>query len=355
VIAAGGTGGHILPGLAVARELASRGAEVTFVGTERGLEKRLVPEAGFTLELVSSGPLKSVGLLTKLRSAIAVPMGAMQARKLLRQLRVNVVLGVGGYASGPVLLAAKSLGIPTMLLEPNAAPGMANRSAAKWVQAAAINFPEASKYFSHAQVTGIPVRPEFLNIPPIQGSPNQGPPHLLVFGGSQGARVLNHRMPEIARALIDAVPGLTILHQTGIIHERSTQMLYAQRNMKSERVRVRAFVDDMASQFQQASLVLCRSGASTVAELAVAGRPALLVPFPAATDDHQLMNARSFAKAGAALLMEERYVSSPLLQETLTELLSDPARLATMGEAARTQAHPDAAKKIADMLEKIAS
>ena len=349
VIAAGGTGGHILPGLAVARELQSRGAEVVFVGTERGLEKRLVPEAGFPLELVSSGPLKSVGLLTRLKSMIAVPMGTMQARKLLRGLRTNVVLGVGGYASGPVLLAAKSLGVPTMLLEPNAAPGMANRSAAKWVQAAAINFPEARKFFSNAEITGIPVRPEFLNIPP-----HSGPPHLLVFGGSQGARVLNHRMPEIARALIDAVPGLTILHQTGIIHERSTQMLYAQRNMKSERVRVRAFVDDMAAQFQQASLVLCRSGASTVAELAAAGRPALLVPFPAATDDHQLMNARSFAKAGAALLMEERYVSSPLLLETLTEMLSDPARLTTMGEAARTQAHPEAAKKIADMLEKIA-
>jgi UDP-N-acetylglucosamine--N-acetylmuramyl-(pentapeptide) pyrophosphoryl-undecaprenol N-acetylglucosamine transferase len=348
-IAAGGTGGHIVPGLAVARELQARGAEVIFIGTERGLEKRLVPQAGFSLELVASGPLKSVGLLTRLKSLVAIPTGTWQAMKLLRQCRINAVLGVGGYASGPAMLAARMRKVPTMLLEPNAAPGLANRSAAKWVKAAAINFPEAAKFFPNAQITGIPVRQEFFHL-----SQPSGPPMLLVFGGSQGARVLNHRMPEIARILLDAVPGLTILHQTGQIHERSTQLLYSQRNLTSEQVRIRAFLDDMPTHFGEATLVLCRSGASTVAELAAAGKPALLVPFPAATDDHQLMNAKSFAKAGAAVLMEERYVSAKLLQETLIELLGDPARLAAMSKAARTQAHPDAAARIADMLEGIA-
>jgi len=349
VIAAGGTGGHIVPGLAIARESQSRGATVLFVGTERGLEKRLVPAAGFPLELVSSGPLKRVGFVQRIKSLLVIPFGVWQCVGLLRRHKINAVIGIGGYASGPTMLAARLRGVPTMLLEPNAAPGLANRSAARWVKAAAINFPEAAKYFKNAEVTGIPVRPEFFHLPEPTG-----PPMLLIFGGSQGARVLNHRMPEIARQLLERIPGLTILHQTGAIHERSTQMLYAQRGIPSEQAKVRAFLDDMPRHFGEASLVLCRSGASTVAELAAAGKPSVLVPFPAATDDHQLMNAKSFSKAGAAVLVEERYVSAELLLSTLTELLQNPERLAKMGSAARSQAHPDAAKRIADLLDSIA-
>ncbi len=349
VIAAGGTGGHIVPGLAVARELESRGATVLFIGTERGLEKRLVPSAGFALELVASGPLKSVGPLTRIKSLFAVPRGVWQCLGLLRKHRVSAVLGVGGYASGPTMLAARLKGIPTMLLEPNAAPGLANRQAARWVKAAAINFPEAAKYFKNAVVTGIPVRPEFFHLAAPQGAPS-----LLIFGGSQGARVLNHRMPEIARQLLDKIPGLTIVHQTGQIHERSTQLLYSQRGLPSEKVKVRAFLDDMPQRFADATLVLSRAGASTVAELAAAGKPSVLVPFPAATDDHQLKNAQSFSRAGAAVLVEERYVSAELLLKTLTELLQNPALMAKMGQAARSQAHPEAAGKIADMVQGIA-
>lgn len=348
-IAAGGTGGHIVPGLAIARELQSRGHAVVFVGTERGLERRLVPAAGFPLELVASGPLKSVPLGTRIKSLAAVPKGVLQSFGILRRRKVDAVIGIGGYASGPIMLASRLRGVPTMLLEPNAAPGLANRQAAKWVKTAAVNFPEAEGYFKNAVITGIPVRREFFVLPP-----HSGPPRLLIFGGSQGARVLNHRMPEIARRLLDAVPGLSIVHQTGQIHERSTQTLYAQRAIASEHVKVRAFLDDMPEQFAAASLVLCRSGASTVAELAAAGKPALLVPFPAATDDHQLKNAQSMAAAGAAVLIEERYVSSELLLSSLLELFTYPERLCAMGAAARKLAHPDAAQRIAGMVESIA-
>ncbi len=321
MIAAGGTGGHIVPGLAVARELQARGADVLFVGTERGLEKRMVPMAGFSLEMVSSGPLKSVPFLTLIKSLLAIPRGVFECLALIKQHKVKAVLGVGGYASGPMMLAARLRGVPAMVLEPNAAPGLANRRAGKWAKA---NRTRTAKG-----------------------------PVLLIFGGSQGARVLNHRIPEIAQRLVNAVPGLTIVHQAGAIHERSTQMLYTQNGIPSEVVKVRAFLDDMPEFFGEATLVLCRSGASTVAELAAAGKPAVLVPFPAATDDHQLKNALSFAGQGAAVVIEERYVSADMLYKTILELLQNPERLARMSEAARAQAHPDAAARIADMLEEI--
>ncbi len=351
MIAAGGTGGHIVPGLAVARELQARGADVLFVGTERGLEKRMVPMAGFSLEMVSSGPLKSVPFLTLIKSLLAIPRGVFECLALIKQHKVKAVLGVGGYASGPMMLAARLRGVPAMVLEPNAAPGLANRRAGKWAKAAAINFPEAAKYFKNAEVTGIPVRPEFFAL--ANRTRTAKGPVLLIFGGSQGARVLNHRIPEIAQRLVNAVPGLTIVHQAGAIHERSTQMLYTQNGIPSEVVKVRAFLDDMPEFFGEATLVLCRSGASTVAELAAAGKPAVLVPFPAATDDHQLKNALSFAGQGAAVVIEERYVSADMLYKTILELLQNPERLARLSEAARAQAHPDAAARIADMLEEI--
>jgi UDP-N-acetylglucosamine--N-acetylmuramyl-(pentapeptide) pyrophosphoryl-undecaprenol N-acetylglucosamine transferase len=348
VIAAGGTGGHIVPGLAIARELVARyDAEVTFAGTERGFESRLVPAAGFRLALLASGPLKSVSPLTRLKSMIAVPRGIWQSLRLLRKTKADVVVGVGGYASGPVMAAARLLRIPKLVFEPNAMPGIANRIAGKWAQAAAINFPEAAKYFKHPEVTGIPVRPEFFDLPP---KPAGAPLKLLVFGGSQGARVLNHRVPDIAQKLIDELPGLTILHQAGQIHETSAEHLYRQRDLLGHGVEVRAFLDDMPRRFAEADLVLCRSGASTVAELAAAGKPSVLVPFPAATDDHQLKNAEAFAKSGAAVVIEERYLTSELLLQALLSCLRDPEKLRAMGEAAQSQAHRGAAARIAEMV-----
>ncbi len=265
LIAGGGTGGHVIPALAVAREAVERyGAEVRFVGTARGLETRLVPAAGFPLDLIEVGQLNRVSLATRLKTAARLPLGIAACLGLLRKFQPHVVFGVGGYASGPAMMAAILAGTPRVAFEPNAVPGMANRIVGRWVQAAAVNFPDTARYFRHAQVTGIPVRPEFFNLPSRSAD---AAPHLLVFGGSQGARVLNRILPQIAADLFDAVPGLTILHQCGARHVESTEQAYGQIAGLRERWSVQAFLDDMPQRFAEASLVLCRSGASTVAEL----------------------------------------------------------------------------------------
>jgi len=347
LIAGGGTGGHIIPALAVARELVARhSAEILFVGTERGLETRLVPGAGFRLHLIHVGPLKNVSLATRLRTLVDLPRSLFACRQLMREFKPDVVLGVGGYASGPAMAAALLAKIPTMAFEPNAMPGLANRLVGKRVQAAAVNFPAAAKWFRNAEVTGVPVRPEFFAVAPVVGAT-----HLLVFGGSQGARIFNVTLPKIAKALLDSVPGLTILHQCGARHAETTLAAYAASGADAARWEVSAFLDDMPARFALASLVVARSGASTVAELAAAGKPSLLVPFAAAADAHQLRNAEEMAKAGAAALLSEADLAEPeKLSATLTSLLSDAVRLKSMGDAAKTQAHPGAAEMIADQL-----
>jgi len=347
LIAGGGTGGHIIPALAVARALKERhGAEVLLVGTARGLESRLVPEAGFELRLIDVGPLKSVSLTTRLRTMMRLPGSVFDCKRILREFRPGAVLGVGGYASGPAMLAALWMKIPAMAYEPNAMPGFANRIVGRHVQAAAINFPAAAKWFRNAEVTGVPVRPEFFGLKAPGGAP-----HLLIFGGSLGARIFNIHLPGMMRQLLDAVPGLTVLHQTGLKNFEATQAAYAASGADAGRLEVRAFLDDMAAQFARAHLVMSRSGATTVAEEAAAGKPALLVPFAAATDEHQRRNAEAMVAAGAAVMLTEADLDiHGNLLDALTGLLRDPARLAAMGEAARTQAHPGAAERIADRL-----
>jgi UDP-N-acetylglucosamine--N-acetylmuramyl-(pentapeptide) pyrophosphoryl-undecaprenol N-acetylglucosamine transferase len=352
LIAGGGTGGHIIPALAVARELVKRhGAEVVFVGTARGLETRLVPEAGFPLRLIDVGPLKSVSLMTRLRTLSHLPGSIGDCKRLMREFRPGAVLGVGGYASGPAMFAALRLRIPAMAFEPNAMPGLANRLVGKFVKAAAINFPAAAKWFRNAEVTGVPVRPEFFSLEAPAGAP-----HLLVFGGSQGARLFNTRLPHNITALLEAVPGLTVLHQSGLRHADATAAAYTASGADPARWQVRPFLDDMAAEFARAHLVMSRSGASTVAEEAAAGKPALLVPFAAATDQHQRRNAEAMAAAGAAVMLDERDLDIPdKLLWILAGLLTDPARLAAMAAAARTQAHRDAAERIADRLAELAA
>jgi UDP-N-acetylglucosamine--N-acetylmuramyl-(pentapeptide) pyrophosphoryl-undecaprenol N-acetylglucosamine transferase len=351
LIAGGGTGGHIIPALAVARSLVSRyGAEVLFVGTARGLETRLVPEAGFPLHLIDVGPLKRVSLITRLQTLSRLPHSIGDCKRLMREFRPGAVLGVGGYASGPAMVAALRLGIPAMAFEPNAMPGLANRLVGKRVQMAAVNFPTAAKWFRNVEVTGVPVRLEFFTLPAPTGAPR-----LLVFGGSQGARLFNIHLPHIIKSLLDAVPGLTVLHQSGLRHAEATEAAYAASGADRSRWQVQAFLDDMPARFAQAHLVMSRSGASTVAEEAAAGKPALLVPFAAATDAHQRRNAEAMIAAGAAVMLEEADLDIPgKLLETLTGLLADPARLAAMAAAARTQAHAGAAERIADRLEELA-
>lgn len=354
LIAGGGTGGHIFPALAVARELVARhGAEILFVGTERGLETRLVPQAGFPLHLIRVGPLNNVSFATRLRTLADIPASLFACRRLIREYKPGVVLGIGGYASGPGVAAALFSGTPTMLFEPNAMPGLANRLVGKRVQAAAVNFPAATRWFRNAEVTGIPVRPGFFG---LEAPPADTPPHLLVFGGSQGARLFNQTMPKIVAALLEAVPGLTILHQCGAKHVEPTQAAFKTSGADPRRWQVSAFLDDMPARFAKAHLVMSRSGASTVAELAAASKPSLLVPFAAAADDHQRRNAEEMAKAGASVMLVESDLATPdKLLAALKELLASPQRLAEMAAAAKTQAHPGAAERIADKLAELAA
>jgi UDP-N-acetylglucosamine--N-acetylmuramyl-(pentapeptide) pyrophosphoryl-undecaprenol N-acetylglucosamine transferase len=351
VIAGGGSGGHVIPALAVARELAeSYAAQVRFIGTARGMETRLVPAAGFPLDLIQVGQLNHVRLTTKLATLGRLPLNVLTCMGLLRKHRPHVVFGVGGYASGPGMLAAILTGIPRVAFEPNAVPGMANRWIGRWVQAAAVNFPDTLKSFRHAHVTGIPVRPEFFSLPP---RPIDAAPQLLVFGGSQGARVLNKIMPQIAADLLRAVPGLTILHQSGARHLEGTRQAYlqsAELRQCSGLWSVEPFFDDMPARFGSASLVLCRSGASTVAELAAAQKPSLLIPFPLAADDHQRRNAEVFVQAGAAAMLIEPELTPQQLLVELIRLLQDPQGLAAMGQKASSLAHADAAASIASLL-----
>jgi UDP-N-acetylglucosamine--N-acetylmuramyl-(pentapeptide) pyrophosphoryl-undecaprenol N-acetylglucosamine transferase len=352
LIAGGGTGGHIIPALAVAHELVERyAADLLFVGTRRGMEIRLVPEAGFKLRLIEVGPLKNVSLVTRLRTFLDLPRSILVCRRLIREFKPDVAFGVGGYASGPGMAAALQMKVPTLAFEPNAMPGFANRLVGKRVQAAAVNFPAAAQWFHNPEVTGIPVRPEFFTL----GSAPAGPPHLLIFGGSQGARLFNQTLPGIVPALLEAVPGLTILHQSGARHIEPTRAAYAASGATPSQWRVEPFLNDMPARFAQAHLVMSRSGASTVAELAAAGKPALLVPFAAAADDHQTRNAEVMVEAGAAAMLGETDLGNPTkLLDTLAGLLNSPQKLAKMASAARTQAHPHAAERIADRLAELA-
>lgn len=352
LIAGGGTGGHIIPALAVAHELVTRhNADVLFVGTPRGMESRLIPAAGFQLRLIDVGPLKNVSIATRLRTLVDIPRSLFACRRLIREFKPDVVFGVGGYASGPAMAAALMMRVPTMAFEPNAMPGLANRLIGNRVQAAAVNFPAAAAFFRNAEVTGIPVRPDFFKLPPTTGEA----PHLLVFGGSQGARLFNIALPGIAAALLNAVPGLTILHQAGMRHVEATEAAYKASGAEPARWHVSGFLDDMPTRFAQANLVMSRSGASTVAELAAAGKPAVLVPFAAAADDHQTRNAEEMVKAEAAVMLREPELADhEKLRATLIGLLTSKERLAAMSAAALTQSHPQAAEEIANRLVSLA-
>ncbi|MGH9467154.1 MAG: undecaprenyldiphospho-muramoylpentapeptide beta-N-acetylglucosaminyltransferase [Terriglobales bacterium] len=338
VIAGGGTGGHLMPGLAVARALRDRGAgDITFVGTARGLEARLVPEAGFRLRLISISGLKSGGKLRRLGSVLQLPGAVGQSARILRQTGAKVVLGIGGYASGPVLAAAALLRVPIVVLEVNAQTGLANRLAARWVRVAAVNFPETARDFRRAEVTGIPVRAEF-----FQAREEATPPLVLVFGGSQGAHALNQ-----ATQVMTPRVGFRILHQTGERDYASVAAAYAG---LGARVRAVPFIGDMAGAMGEAAVVVCRSGASTLGELAAARKPAILVPYPAAADQHQLRNARAYARAGAAMLLEQAELTPASLERAVAELLADPQRREKMRAALAPFAHPGAAEAIADMV-----
>ena len=347
ILAGGGTGGHVIPALAIAQELQKQySAEILFVGTARGIENRLVPAAGYQLRLVQVGALKNVSLQTRLKTVGDLPRAIWESSRILSEFRPDVVIGVGGYASGPAMLAAVARRIPTLVFEPNFVPGFANRVVASFVSAAAVQFQETGKYFRHCDVTGVPVREAFFKIDTTPSSPT-----LLVFGGSQGAHAINLVVMESSEELLGKVPGLRIVHQTG---ERDyNDALTAYKNLGGA-IEAYRFIDGMPSYFGRASLLLCRSGASTVGEVTAAGKPAIFVPFPRAADDHQKRNAEALEQAGAAVMIEESKFSRESLISTVSSLFADPVKLEQMGDAAQQLSHPDAARDIAAMAATIA-
>src|SRR6202050_2741023 len=348
ILAGGGTGGHVIPALAIANELKkSYGAEVMFIGTARGIENRLVPAAGYPLQLVRVGALKNVSLMTRAKTAFDLPRAVWDAGGMLNEFAPDVVIGVGGYASGPAMLAALVKPSPALAFEPNVVPGFANRVVARFVSGAAVHFEETAKYFRRAQVTGVPVRRAFFEIP----VKHEGTPTLLVFGGSQGAHAINEAMIRCLPELQRQAPEMHIIHQTG---ERDYNDALAAYRGLGKSAEVFKFIEDMPSAFARADLVVCRSGASTVAEIAAAGKPAVFVPFPRAADDHQRVNAEALARHGAAVVVEESRLEGVWLAETIAALLQDPHRLQQMSRSARELAHPHAAQDIAAMAARVA-
>ncbi len=348
ILAGGGTGGHVIPALAIANQLKKDyGAEILFIGTARGIENRLVPAAGYPLQLVRVGALKNVSLVTRAKTAFDLPRAIWDAARMLNEFAPDVVIGVGGYASGPAMLAALVKHIPTLAFEPNVVPGFANRLVARFVSGAAVHFEETAKYFRHGKVTGVPVRQAFFEIPPKRA----GTPTVLVFGGSQGAHAINAAMFRCLTVLYREAPGIHIIHQTG---ERDYNDALAAYRGLGDSVEVFKFIEDMPGAFARADLVVCRSGASTVAEIAAAGKPAVFVPFPRAADDHQRRNAEALARHGAAIVVEEAKLEGVWLAETIAALLQDPHHLQRMSHAARELSHPNAAREIAAMAARVA-
>ena len=348
IIAGGGTGGHVIPALAIAQQLKKQfGAEVLFIGTARGIETRLVPQAGFPLELIQVGALKNVSLMKRAKTMFDLPRAIAASSRMLSDFDPEVVIGVGGYASGPAMVAAIRRRLPTLAFEPNVVPGFANRMIARWVSAAAVHFEETCRYFPNCRVTGVPVRAAFFSIPPKTG----GTPTLLVFGGSQGARAINQAMIESLAGLRAKIPRIHIIHQTGQRDYDHVLAAYQQSGISGE---VHKFIDDMPGTFGRADLLVCRSGASTVGEITAAGKPAIFVPFPAAADDHQNVNARALERVGAAVVVEESNLGAAYLVDTIAALISDSSRLRSMSAAARSLAHPKAVEEIAEMVEKLA-
>ncbi len=351
LIAAGGTGGHIYPGIAIANEIMGRnaGSEVMFVGTARGLEKRLVPENGFQLALINSAGLKNVGFRGKLKGMMVLPRSFWEARKIIREFVPDVVVGAGGYVSGPVVMMAHFMKVPTLIMDSNALPGFTNRRLAKYVDKAALTFEAALPFFGNkGVVTGNPVRSEFFD---ISDSKPDMPVNILIFGGSQGARAINNAMIDALPLLADRRGEIRITHQTGEAQYEEVRAAYAENGW--EDVLVRAYISNMVEAFEAANLLISRAGATTCAEVAAAGRAALMIPLPTAADDHQRKNAEAMANSGAGRMILQAELSGDRLASEILDLLEDPIVLVNLGAAARRLARPDAAAATVDLIESL--
>jgi UDP-N-acetylglucosamine--N-acetylmuramyl-(pentapeptide) pyrophosphoryl-undecaprenol N-acetylglucosamine transferase len=357
LIAGGGTGGHLYPGIAVARELVARvaGARVTFAGTAAGIESRVVPREGFPLEVIRSAGLKGKSPRALAAGLGLLPLSLLDAASVLSRCRPAVVIGLGGYSSGPVLALAALRRTPTLVMEQNAVPGFTNRRLAPFVSAAAVTYPETERFFGNrAFVSGNPGRAEFFQEDQgaRQAADRDRKTHVLIFGGSQGAHAINAAMVEAAPRLGPASPQLAITHQTG---ERDLDMVRDGYRRSGVPARVEPFLFEMDREMRAADIVICRAGATTLAELTASGRPSILIPLPTATDDHQRRNAEALARHGAATVLEQRELTGERLASDLLGLSQDAPRRSRMEAAARALARPDAARLIVDRVLELAS
>lgn len=350
LIAAGGTGGHIYPAIAVAREILRRDANssVRFVGTTKGLETKLVPDAGFELSLIESAGLKNVGLFGKLKGLLVLPKSFLAARKLINEFEPDVVVGAGGYVTGSVLLTASLMRVPTLVMESNALPGFTNRRLAPFVTKAALTFPEALRFFGEkGVVTGNPVRREFFDIE-LKSRENNGF-CLLIFGGSQGARAINNAVIEALPLLENYKNKLKITHQTGEADFEKIKKGYVENGFQA--ADVRPYIKDMMNEFARADLIICRAGATTCAELAAAGRASIMIPLPTAADDHQRKNAEALQTAGAARMILQKDLTGANLARKIIELIEKPEMITEMETSAKKLAKRDAAEVTVNLIE----
>ncbi len=347
-MAGGGTGGHVIPALAVARELKRRGHEPFFVGTPGGIEARLVPAAGFPIEWIDIGGLNRVGAAPRLRTMVQLPLATLGLARRIGRRSVAAIFSMGGYVAGPVMLAGWIRGVPMVLMEPNAIPGMTNRWMGRFVRCALVNFEETARFFSgKAERTGVPVRPEFFALP---AKPRGEALSLLITGGSRGSRTLNRASRESWRLFRESGCRVRIVHQSGREGAEELVREFAESGLEGQVV---PFIEDMPGAFAKSDLVVSRSGAGAVAELTAARKPSILVPFPFAADDHQARNAEVLERAGAARLVQDAEFTGERLFELARSLANEPGALERMGEAAGSLARPGAAERAADVLESL--
>ncbi len=351
MIAGGGTGGHLFPGVAVAEEVMHRhpDSQVMFVGTERGIEARVVPELGYQLELIKISGIKTVGLRGALRGMFRIPGAMRQSRKLIKKFRPDVVIGVGGYASGPVVMMARLMRLPTAVLEQNSVPGMTNRILGKFARAVFLSFEESRRFFRKKKIvmSGNPIRAAIREA--MQEPKQLGPasaPHLFVFGGSQGAVAVNELAVDAIKLLRQRGLAFSVLHQAGKRNVDATNELYAAAGIDD--VECVGFISDMAAEYQRADLIVSRAGATSVAELGIVGRPALLIPYPFAADNHQVTNAKELVDAGAARMHEQKHLTAEILADEIQEIFEDAQLRQAMADKMRDHGKPQAAAAVVD-------
>ncbi len=352
LIAGGGTGGHLFPGVAVAEELLERepDAELLFVGTARGIEARVVPELGWNIELIKVSGLKTVGALGAVRGALRIPGSLWQSRKILKRFRPDAVIGVGGYASGPVVLAAKLMGIKTAILEQNSIPGLTNRILGKFARKIFLSFGHSQSFFSAKKsvLVGNPIRKQILGSLQSDAKATSDDLRLFIFGGSQGAKAVNEMCCQALILLAEEGLHPSIVHQTGTAFLDATVATYKEAGIEAD---CRAFISDMAEEYRAADLIVARSGATTIAELGIVGKPAILVPYPFAANNHQVLNAEEMVNAGAALMLEqEGPEDGKRMAESIGGLLRDAGKRKNMSDAMQALGRPDAAEQIVEFI-----